>query len=133
MRKINLNKLSLAILVIAGVITAGCVSTPKETMKIKVGFLPIVDCLQLYVAQEKGFFEGEGLEIEAIPTPGGTDVTEAVESGEFDVAWIGVVPPIVYHSKGSDIKLLTPGAFSDPSNVEQFQLLAHHKECNKTQ
>jgi ABC-type nitrate/sulfonate/bicarbonate transport system substrate-binding protein len=37
----------------------------KELLPMKVSYLPIMDCQQLYVAWEKGYFEEEGLMVEA--------------------------------------------------------------------
>lgn len=80
--------------------------------KVKVGFIPIGDCLQLYVAADKGFFSEEGLE--AIPTPmkGGAVIAPAVEAGEADVGWSNAVSVIIAHSKGFDFGFLTSGANS---------------------
>lgn len=46
----------------------------KEVMKIRVGIMPIADCLQYFVAKEKGFFKEEGLEVEEVTGVGGAAI-----------------------------------------------------------
>ncbi len=46
-------------------------SCARKSEKVKIGYIPIADCAQLYVAIEKGFFEQEGLEIELLGLAGG--------------------------------------------------------------
>ena len=36
---------------------------------LRIGYIPIADCLQLYVAVEQGFFAAEGLNVETRPMP----------------------------------------------------------------
>lgn len=111
--------LVITILIVIAIIAviAGLTFTPKEkeVIKIKVGMLPIADCLQLFVAQEKGFFKEENLEIEAIPMAGGAVIAPAVSSGDIDIGWSNTVSLIVANEKGFDFQILTPGAFRDSS------------------
>jgi len=83
-----------------------------ETKEVKVGFIPIGDCLQLYVAADKGFFAEEGLIIIPTPMKGGAVIAPAVEAGEADVGWSNAVSVIIAHSKGFDFGFLTSGANS---------------------
>ena len=55
----------------------------KAETKISVGYIPIADCSQLYVAIEKGFFTDEGLNIEPKEFQGGPQILEALKDGKY--------------------------------------------------
>lgn len=88
----------------------------KELQTLKVGYLPIMDLLQLYVGWEKGFFEEEGLKVEGQKAKGGSVIQTLVESGSVDLGWTAVVPLSQAHPKGFDFIFIAPGAFIDRSN-----------------
>jgi NitT/TauT family transport system substrate-binding protein len=79
---------------------------------VKVGYIPIGDCLQLYVAEGMGFFDDEGITIEKRPMKGGAVIAPAVEAGEVDVGWSNAISVVVAHAKGFDFQFLTSGAIS---------------------
>jgi len=109
--------LSLVILMVVALAGGGYLylksQPPKQLLTVKVGTMAIVDCLQIFVAEEKGFFKEEGLSVEATPMAGGAVIAPAVESGELDIGFSNLVSIIIAHEKGSDFKFLTPGAFKD--------------------
>jgi len=51
---------------------------------VKIGYLSIVMSLPTFVAQEKGFFAEDGLEVELIPFNSGTAVIDALVAGRID-------------------------------------------------
>ena len=62
------NWLRLLIL-ISVVIVAGCRSATPEPVTIRVGVLPILDSLPMFVAEERGYFDAQGIRVELIPVP----------------------------------------------------------------
>ncbi|MEM4244684.1 MAG: ABC transporter substrate-binding protein [Candidatus Nanoarchaeia archaeon] len=107
---------ALALFMIIFLMTAGCSHKTKEPVELKVGFMPISDCLQLFVAQDKGFFAEEGLKVEPVPMAGGALLLPALESGDLDIAFSNTISVFIKHDDGSDIKLVVPGAFKDKSH-----------------
>jgi NitT/TauT family transport system substrate-binding protein len=79
---------------------------------IRVGYIPIGDCLQLYVADGMGFFKEEGISIEKKPLKGGAVIAPAVEAGELEVGWSNAISIIIAYSKGFDFQFLSAGAIS---------------------
>src|SRR3990172_5731196 len=79
-------------------------------MKGKVGYMKIVDNASLFVAQEKGFFRREGIELEMVPMVGGAAISPAVASGDLQVGWNNVVSMYQAHVEGFDFKFITGGA-----------------------
>ncbi|KRE38805.1 nitrate ABC transporter substrate-binding protein [Janibacter sp. Soil728] len=56
-----------------------------EKTELKVGSLPLTDYAALYWANEKGFFEKEGLKVTIEPVQGGPAGVQKVVSGELDL------------------------------------------------
>lgn len=81
-----------------------------DTEEIVVGYIPIADCLQIYVAEAMGYFQQEGISVQKRPMKGGTAIAPAVESGDIQVGWSNTVSIIIAHTKGFDFTFLTPGA-----------------------
>lgn len=119
----NLKKVLVATIgLIVVLFTAGS-GHPKELLPMKVSYLPIMDCQQLYVAWEKGFFEEEGLKVEGQVVPAGAVSQTLVESGSMDLGWTAVVPLSQAYVKGFDFAFIAPGAFVDATNRKTVGIL----------
>lgn len=81
-----------------------------DTASIRVGYIPVGDCLQLYVAEEEGFFAAEGLVVTGLAMKGGAVIAPAVEGGELAIGWSNTVSIILAHARGFDFAFLAPGA-----------------------
>ncbi|MFA5098909.1 MAG: ABC transporter substrate-binding protein [Candidatus Paceibacterota bacterium] len=92
------------------------ITKTKQVGKIRIGYIEIIDCLQLLVAKNEGFFEKQGLKIELISMPSGETIIPEVESGNLDIGFSNIVSIITMHQKGLDYKFIAPGAFRDSSN-----------------
>ncbi len=90
---------------------------------VNVGYIPIGDCLQLYVADEMGFFKEEGIKVEKRAMKGGAVIAPALESGEIQVGWSNAISIIVAHSKGFDLQFLTSGALEKEGTNRVHSLL----------
>lgn len=63
---------------------AGATDGSLEKSELTVGSLPLADYAALYWADEKGFFEDEGLDVTIEPVQGGPAGVQKVVSGELD-------------------------------------------------
>jgi NitT/TauT family transport system substrate-binding protein len=81
-----------------------------QSAAIRVGYIPVGDCLQLYVAEEEGFFAAEGLTVTGLAMKGGAVIAPAVEGGELAIGWSNTVSIILAHARGFDFAFLAPGA-----------------------
>lgn len=88
MKKISVLLASSVILLILG--NAGSLAQPPKT-KIKLGYLPVND-LQAFVAEEKGFYAQQGLEVETIRFAGGPESVRALLAGSIEGGLVGVQP-----------------------------------------
>jgi NitT/TauT family transport system substrate-binding protein len=86
----------------AGLTLAGCRSEePQERDPLRVRYIPIAECVQLYVAQEMGFFEAEGLEVKLISLAGGARILDALNGDSLDAGSSNVVSLVLQRSRGS--------------------------------
>lgn len=61
----------------------GC-QQKEEQKVVKIGYLQLAMSLPTFVAQEKGFFTDEGLQVELIPFNSATNIIEALMSNRID-------------------------------------------------
>ncbi len=73
---------------------------------LKVGYLPVTGHAKYFVAKEQGLFKKEGLEVELIEFQNSADGTNAVIAGKLDVGTFGTTAPLLFYSKGSDLKII---------------------------
>ncbi|ADU64226.1 MAG: ABC transporter substrate-binding protein [Pseudodesulfovibrio sp.] len=97
---------------------------PANAETIRVGFIPVGDCLQLYVAEEMGYFAEEGITVEKTPLKGGSLIAMAVEAGELDAGWSNTVSLVMAEDREFDFAILAPGAFETESHREHSLLVA---------
>jgi NitT/TauT family transport system substrate-binding protein len=105
-------KLFLTIVLSLAILLSGCGpndSNPAGPVNLKVGYVPIADCLQLYVAQDKNMFTKQGLSVELLPLQSGPKIIEALASKSVDVGISNVVSTVIGHSKGVPIVGITGG------------------------
>ena len=77
-----------------------------EFTQVRAGFVSAIDQIGLPAALDQGFFDEEGLDVQiADPFATGVDMLNALESGEIDIAQVGV-PAIGAIASGMDLVLL---------------------------
>lgn len=76
-------------------------SCKEKTEVLKVGYIPIAECVQLYVAQDMGYFEKYNVKIELISLAGGAKILNALNSGSIDVGFSNVVSLVLHKTQGS--------------------------------
>jgi NitT/TauT family transport system substrate-binding protein len=87
-----------------------------EIHKLRVGALPITDLKQLYVADAKGFFRREGLEVEIQNFEGGATIIPAVESGSVDLGWSNSVSILQARARGLETRFFAGGLYQGPGH-----------------
>ncbi|TMR21830.1 ABC transporter substrate-binding protein [Nonomuraea turkmeniaca] len=118
----------LAVLILA-LVTAACSGAAEETPPkpvlekdtIKVGIVPTTDAAPLFIAVNKGFFQQEGLTVEAMTVTGSGAAMPQVMSGSLDLAQTDYVTTFLAGSRGMPIKVV--GAMSQ-AGPDTFGLVA---------
>lgn len=91
-----------------------------DLTQITIGAIPIGDTAALHIADQQGFFEEEGLEVEIEETSGGAIAVPGVESGDYDFAFGNTVSLMVAQDQGLDLRYVTNGATTTGELGEDF-------------
>lgn len=83
-----------------------------ETDQVRLGYIPIGDCLTAYVAKDMGYFADEDISVEFIPMQSGNQIASAIESATADIGWSNTISVIMAHDAGSEYVFLTSGALN---------------------
>ena len=84
---------------------------PPSLQKIKVGMIPITDCLSLFAAKELGYAQQEGLDLELTPMAGGAVIIPALAGGSLDMGFSAIITTLLAVDKGFDLVIVADGAY----------------------
>jgi NitT/TauT family transport system substrate-binding protein len=73
---------------------------------VKVGYLPAIGHAKYFIAYEQGFFKKENLDVELVEFQNSADGINAVINGKLDTGSFSTSAPLVFYSKGSDIRIV---------------------------
>jgi nitrate/nitrite transport system ATP-binding protein len=69
-------------------------TTRLEKITLNLGFMPLSDCAPLAIAQEKGFFAKQGLDITLYRAQSWNDIANGVANGQLDAAQMVAAMPL---------------------------------------
>lgn len=104
---------------IAGVYKWSDQATTDKLPELKVGYIPIADAAQLYVAKDMNLFRKHGIAVKPIAFAGGSKIIQALSVGELDVGFTGTVPLVQANSRGLKIRAITGGSIQNTQNPYQ--------------
>lgn len=90
--------------------------TATELTAVTVGFIPVLIYGPLMMAQDKGYFNDRGLDVQFENLPGGSDMVVLTANGDFDIG-VGGAGPAYFNAveRGLDLKIIAPLHFErDP-------------------
>jgi NitT/TauT family transport system substrate-binding protein len=77
--------------------------------EVTVGIIPIVDVAPIYLGQQEGFFEDEGIELSLESGQGGAAIVPGVESGQFQFGFSNNTSLLVAAEQGLGVKVVAAG------------------------
>ena len=104
--KLNLVNLAAICLLALLVLFGGCVSQANAN-KVKLGVQLTPGSTLAHVADAKGFFSGNELDVEIVEFTAGKFALQALLSKSVDFAVMGEIPPMLAKMQGSDFYILT--------------------------
>jgi NitT/TauT family transport system substrate-binding protein len=108
-------------------------SSPHVTT-IKVGIAPISDFGQLFVAQAKGYFAQEGLNVETTTVSSGPEGIAAVKGGSLNITYSAALPMFLSTAQGLGLRFLGPGDVQAPGHwVSQLAVSASSSYTTEAQ
>ncbi|CAN5808799.1 hypothetical protein BH20CHL2_BH20CHL2_07820 [soil metagenome] len=78
-----------------------------ELIELRVGFLPIAGYAYLWQAQDAGYFEDEGLDVELVTAPGGAAIIPALQAGSMDLGVSEIVAVLNAQDAGIDARFVS--------------------------
>lgn len=78
-----------------------------ELIPFKMGIsAPVASILPVYFAQDGGFYEKQGLQVDIISSEGGTRGLQVLLSGEIQAMHVGMAPVVQANLQGADLRLV---------------------------
>ena len=108
---------------VGGLAAAGGAVLPFQAAaqsKLNVGYMKIGDLSPFFLAMEKEFFKGAGLDINLASMVGGAAIMPALASGSINIGWSNVISIYQGHLQGFDFRFVANGAINKRSTNDVF-------------
>ena len=92
--------------VLAGLAAAALARRAAAATTLRVAYIPILPMAQLFVIEAEGWAKAAGLTLAATSFSSGPAMVQALASGRFDVAYIGIGPALVARAHGVDLRVV---------------------------
>ena len=103
---------------------AACVPVQTaEDTNLKMGLLPILDILPFYVADQNGYFEAEGINVEFVPVKSAQERDALMQAGEIDGMLNDLISTGLFNRDDAQIKIVATARRAYPESP-QFRVLA---------
>ena len=97
--------------------SSGAASPPVEKHNVVVGAVPVADAAALYIAQQRGLFQAQGLNVKIETIVSGADAITGQLAGKYDVVFGNYVSYILADALHNDhFRVLAPGAADSPND-----------------
>lgn len=113
--------LSLLVLILTPVVS-GCTDRTPEAMTLRIGVLPILDALPLYVAESEGYFAEAGVQVTLVPVASAAERDQLLQAGQLDGVINDLVALALYNREGSRL-VGVRYAMQATSAIPQFRIL----------
>lgn len=98
----------------------GGAAADGQLQDVTVGVIPIVDTAAIWLGEEQGFFEEEGINLDIQTTSGGAAAVPGVVSGDFDLAFGNTLSLMVAQDQGLDLRYVTNGTTTSGDPERDF-------------
>ena len=95
----------------------------REMQNLRLGILPVIDTLPLIVAEEKGFFRQEGINVQLINFNSALERDAALKGCGLDGYFGDLLNTILLNAGGEDLRIITTSYHTNPDH-RMFALLA---------
>jgi NitT/TauT family transport system substrate-binding protein len=105
----------LTVLVImAGFPTGLFAQTVRTSNSLKVALLPILDTFPFYVAQEQGYFDRNGVAVEAVPVGSGLERDQLMQAGAIDGMLNEMATTANFNRERTQVQIVLSARKADP-------------------
>lgn len=115
----------LAGMLIVSLILAGCTpqAQPSQPVTLKIAVLPILDALPMFVAQEKGYFNEQNLNVEFVPVTSAAERDQLIAAGQADGMINDLISTLLYNQQTIQIQIVSFARVATPQ-FPQYRILA---------
>lgn len=103
--------------------TAGSLYAANDKPTLRMALLPVPDVLPIYVAEENGYFEEEGIEVEALPVGSAVERDQLMQAGRVDGMINEVSGAALFNRQSSQMKIVS-FARIPMGDIPLFRILA---------
>lgn len=96
----------LVLTALVALFLGSCGPSPSEGATLRIGVLPILETLPLYVAQAQGAFAAEGVQVEFIPAASAAERDQLMQAGQIDGLINDLVSTVLYNRDGVQIVIV---------------------------
>ncbi len=100
---------------LAGAVLAS--APARAATPLRVAYIPILAMGQLFVIVGEGWASAAGLELQLTRFSSGPAMVQALASGGYDVAYIGIGPAMVARSSGLDLRVVAANGIDQGSLI----------------
>ena len=112
-----------AFLIALTVLLAACAQAPGETPTLKIGLLPVLEALPIYVADAQGYFKSEGITVEYVPAASAAERDQLMQAGQIDGMINDLVSTVLYNKETQKIAVVRFARTATPDSA-QYSVLA---------
>ncbi len=95
----------------ASALAQDCPAASGEVLR--VGVLPVLNTLPLFVAQAEGFYQAEGVGVELVPIESARDRSIGLQTGQLDVGNNDVIGAVLQVASGDALKIVRHDSFAE--------------------
>jgi NitT/TauT family transport system substrate-binding protein len=114
---------TILLLTLVGFFAPSLASSALASEKISFGVLPTVQALPLFVAAERGFFSGEGLDVELVPFRSGLEKDAAMAAGRTQGYFGDMFTSIILDANQMPVRMIAT-VFNTTGSQRMFAVLA---------
>ena len=81
-------------------------SAQADPVSLEIAYLPFVGFSQLFIIDREGWARQAGIELKLTRFASGPAIVQALASGKFDAAYVGIGPVMVARAGGVDLKIV---------------------------
>jgi NitT/TauT family transport system substrate-binding protein len=102
---------------------AACGRAAAEPVTLRIGVLPILDALPLYVAEAEGYFADEGITVEFVPVSAAAERDQLMQAGQIDGMINDLISTALYNHDEVQIVIVRFARTATPT-FPQYRILA---------
>jgi NitT/TauT family transport system substrate-binding protein len=98
-------------------------AAPAGTVTLRMAVLPILDALPMFVADQKGYFEAQGIQVEFVPVASAAERDQIMAAGQADGMINDLVSTLFYNQEAIQIQIVAFARTATP-DFPQYRILA---------